>query len=144
MMGSVAAGPQGAVSSRPGVLSEDRAGSPTIHDSFLLTNVDERGCVSKAGPVGANTHFSREFRRICARAAGRRRLIWQLPPKPRAARQATAEILQRIQAARARAEQICEWWLAARSDADRLRYPAYARLESMPVIERAKGIIMAQ
>jgi AmiR/NasT family two-component response regulator len=61
---------------------------------------------------------------------------------------ASAEILQRIEASRARAEQICEVWLAAHPDADRLRYSAYARLqarlESMPVIEQAKGVIMAQ
>src|SRR5262252_9589074 len=101
----------------------------------------------QSSPVGANTPSSREFRRICARAAGRRRLIWQLLPKPRSARQATAEILQRSQAARAWAEQVSELWLAARSDADRLRYSMnarlQARLESMPVIERAKGLIMA-
>jgi hypothetical protein len=59
-----------------------------------------------------------------------------------------AEILGRIHAARDRAERVHELWLAAHPGADRLRYSAHARLQarlaSMPVIEQAKGIIMAQ
>jgi len=41
----------------------------------------------QAGPADANTPFSREFRRICARAVGRRRLIWQLLREPRLGQQ---------------------------------------------------------
>ena len=55
---------------------------------------------------------------------------------------------QLIEAAWARAEQIRELWLTARRQPDRLRRSAYARIQaqlaSMPVIEQAKGIIMAQ
>lgn len=53
---------------------------------------------------------------------------------------------QRMRAAQQRARQIRELWLAP--DPERLRYSAHARLQaqlaSMPVIEQAKGIIMAQ
>jgi ANTAR domain len=55
---------------------------------------------------------------------------------------------QHIRDAWDRAELIRADRLAARADPDRLRYSAYARLQarlaSMPVIEQAKGIIMAQ
>ncbi|HEX6513487.1 MAG TPA: ANTAR domain-containing protein [Chloroflexota bacterium] len=55
---------------------------------------------------------------------------------------------QLIQAAWDRAEQTRALWMTARRQPDRLRYSAYARLQarvsSMPVIEQAKGIIMAQ
>jgi hypothetical protein len=54
---------------------------------------------------------------------------------------------QHIQDAWQRAEQIRKVWLDP-ANPDRLRYSAYARLQarlaSMPVIEQAKGILMAQ
>jgi len=85
---------------------------------------------------------------LYAQARAARRQSRVLAARHRAAEQAAGEILQRIHAARDRAEQIGELWLAARPDTDRLRYSAYARLQarlaSMPVIEQAKGIIMAQ
>ena len=89
-----------------------------------------------------------QWRELYAQARAARRQSRVLAARHRAARHASAEILQRVEAARARAEQIGELWLAAHPDADRLHYSAYARLqarlESMPVIEQAKGIIMAQ
>jgi len=89
-----------------------------------------------------------QWRELYAQARAARRQSRVLAARHRAARHASAEILQRVEAARARAEQIGELWLAAHPDADRLHYSAYARLqarlESMPVIEQAKGIIMAR
>jgi len=89
-----------------------------------------------------------QLHELSARAQATRRRSRVLAAQHRAARHKTAEILQRIHAARSRAEQIGQLWLAAHPGADRLRYSAYARLqaqlESMPVIEQAKGIIMAR
>ncbi len=60
----------------------------------------------------------------------------------------TQENWQRIRAAWDQTERIRAQRLAARTDPDRLRFSAYARLQarlaSMPVIEQAKGIIMAK
>jgi hypothetical protein len=60
----------------------------------------------------------------------------------------TKESWQLIQAAWGRTEQIRARRQAAFTDPDWLRYSAYARLQarlaSMPVIEQAKGILMAQ
>jgi hypothetical protein len=59
-----------------------------------------------------------------------------------------SENWQLIRDAWDRAEQIRARWLVSRTDPDWLRYSAYARLHarlaSLPVIEQAKGIIMAQ
>jgi hypothetical protein len=56
--------------------------------------------------------------------------------------------LQSLQAAWDRAEEIHRLWLPDQTSRERLQYSAYARLQarlaSMPVIEQAKGIIMAQ
>ena len=85
---------------------------------------------------------------LYAQVEATRRRSRVLAARHRAARRTTAQLVQRIQAARARAEHVGELWLAAHLDGDRLRYSAaarlQARLESMPVIEQAKGIIMAQ
>ena len=79
-------------------------------------------------------------------AAAARNQSRALVARHRVIRQSNAEILQDLRAAQERAEQIRELWLAARTG--RLHYSAHARLqarlESMPVIEQAKGIIMAQ
>jgi hypothetical protein len=60
----------------------------------------------------------------------------------------TSENWQLIQASWDRTQQIRALWLAAGSDKDLLRYSPYARsqakLASLPVIEQAKGVIMAQ
>jgi hypothetical protein len=66
----------------------------------------------------------------------------------RAAKHGIKESWQLIEATWVRSERLRALRLAARTDRDRLRYSAYARLRSrltsMPVIEQAKGIIMAQ
>jgi hypothetical protein len=81
-----------------------------------------------------------------ARAARRQAKI--LAGQLRAVKQDTAVTLQLICNAWDRAEQLHEVWLTSHPNADRLRYSAQARLaaqlKSMPVIEQAKGIIMAQ
>ena len=85
---------------------------------------------------------------LYAQAQATRRQSRVLVAQHRAAQHDTGEILQLIRASRDRAEQIHELWLAACPAADRLRYSAHARLlaklKSMPVIEQAKGVIMAQ
>jgi hypothetical protein len=87
-------------------------------------------------------------RDLYARAQAARRRSRALAAQHRAAQRDAAEVLRRIQAARDRAEQVHKLWLAAHSNPDPLRYSASARLQarlaSMPVIEQAKGIIMAQ
>jgi len=66
----------------------------------------------------------------------------------RTAQYGIKENWQSIEATWVRSERIRALRLAARTDGDRRRYSAYARLRSrlssMPVIEQAKGIIMAQ
>jgi hypothetical protein len=98
------------------------------------------------------------------RTGGERRLAdtYDLRVQVQAALKQSALLAERLQASQRtarenwrlfrdtwdRAEQIRARWLAARADPDWLRYSAYARLQaqlgSMPVIEQAKGIIMAQ
>lgn len=89
-----------------------------------------------------------QLQELYAQAQAARTRSRVLAARHHAAQHTAAEILQRIQVARDRAEQIGELWLAAHPGADRLRYSANARLQarlaSMPVIEEAKGIIMAQ
>jgi hypothetical protein len=71
-----------------------------------------------------------------------------LAGKLRATRQQARENWQAIREAWDRAEQVCADRLAVCSYPDGLRHSAYARLRarlaSMPVIEQAKGILMAQ
>jgi AmiR/NasT family two-component response regulator len=83
---------------------------------------------------------------LYAQAAAARRQAQALTDRLHTAQCEAAETLQCIHAAWDRAERIRQLWLAARPS--RLRYSRYARLQaqlaSMPVIEQAKGIIMAQ
>src|SRR5262252_8497614 len=94
------------------------------------------------GSVGSQLH------ELYAQAQAARRQSAVLAGQLRAAQQNTAETLRLIHAAWDRAEQLRQLWLGNSPGADRLRYSAYARLQarlaSMPVIEQAKGIIMAQ
>ena len=66
----------------------------------------------------------------------------------RSTQRRTQENWRLVQEAWGRTQQIRELRLAAQTDPDRLQYSVYARLQarlaSMPVIEQAKGIIMAQ
>jgi uncharacterized protein (DUF3084 family) len=87
-----------------------------------------------------------QLHELYAQAQAARRQSRVLAAQHRAAQRNTAEILQRIHAAQVRAERVHERWLAA--SARSLRYSAsarlHARLASLPVIEQAKGVIMAQ
>jgi chromosome segregation ATPase len=98
--------------------------------------------------TAGNGGMDSQLHELVAQAQAARRESQALAAQYQAAQHDAAEILQRIQAARDRAERVRELWLAVHSDADLLRYSAYARLQarlnSMPVIEQAKGIIMAQ
>ena len=82
------------------------------------------------------------------RATAARRQSQLLRGQLRATQRKAQESWQLIEAAWGRTQQIQALRRAARTDPDRLRYWAYARLQarlaSMPVIEQAKGIIMAQ
>ena len=96
----------------------------------------------------ANDLVDSQLPEVIARARAARRQSQALVTQVRAAKDDTAEVLQLMRTAQGHAEQIHELWLTAHRDADRLRYSAHARLQarlkSMPVIEQAKGIIMAQ
>jgi ANTAR domain len=83
---------------------------------------------------------------LYAQAEATRKQSRLLAGELRASRRRTSESWQLIQAAWDNAEQIRARRLAARPD--RLRHSAYARLQaqraSMPVIEQAKGVLMAK
>lgn len=85
---------------------------------------------------------------LYAQAEAARRQSVLLAGQLQASRRRAQENWQLIQAAWNRAHQIRAVRLAARTDQGRLRYSAYSRtqakLASMPLIEQAKGIIMAQ
>jgi hypothetical protein len=87
-------------------------------------------------------------RDLYAQADAARQQAQLLAGQLRAAKQEIKENWQLIEATWVRAERIRALRLGARTDRDRLRYSAYARLQSrlnsLPVIEQAKGIIMAQ
>jgi len=104
------------------------------------------GDYGESMPAG-NRSRDGQWQELYAQVKAARRQSRVLTARHRAARCKSAAILQRIHAARDRAEQLGELWLAAHPGADRLRYSAYTRLQaqlqSMPVIEQAKGIIMA-
>jgi hypothetical protein len=95
-----------------------------------------------------NDVMDSDLREAYARARAARRQSLALCEQLRATKRDTAVILQLIRNAWDQAEQIHELWLTNHPGADTLRYSARARLQarlkSMPVIEQAKGIIMAQ
>jgi len=98
-------------------------------------------------PAG-NSRIDSQLAEVYTRARAARVQSQILAEQLHATKSDTAVILQGIRNARDRAEQIHELWLTAHPSADRLRYSAHARLQarlkSLPVIEQAKGIIMAQ
>src|SRR5215831_10896139 len=102
------------------------------------------GKVSPPGHVRTDSQIPDLY----AQALAARRQAQSLVRELQATRRKTTENWQLIQNAWDQAEQIQARRVAARTDPDRLRYSAYARLQarlaSMPVIEQAKGIIMAQ
>jgi len=83
---------------------------------------------------------------LCVRAQAARRRSLLLARQVREIKDNTAETLQLTQAVQERAGQAHQL-RSGSPGSDRLRYPPYARLQarvaSMPVIEQAKGIIMA-
>jgi hypothetical protein len=85
---------------------------------------------------------------LYAQAHAARRQARLLAGQLHASRRKAQENWQLIQAAWDRTEQIRARRRAAYTDPDWLRYSAYARLQArlatMPVIEQAKGILMAQ
>ena len=85
---------------------------------------------------------------LCAQAQAAREQAALLGGRLQATRRQASESWQLIQVSWDQAEQIRARRLLARTDPDRLRYSAYARLQaqlaSLPVIEQAKGIIMAK
>jgi uncharacterized protein (DUF3084 family) len=96
--------------------------------------------------AAGNGGIDSQLHELYARAQAARRQSRDLAAQHRVAQQNAAEILQRLHAAWDRAEHVHELWLSASSRS--LRYSAYARLHarlaSLPVIEQAKGIIMAE
>jgi hypothetical protein len=86
-------------------------------------------------PLYAQAHAARAQSRLLAE-------------RLKAIRYEVQQTVQLSHAARGRAERACELWLAAFAQPGRLQYSACARLQarlaSMPVIEQAKGIIMAR
>lgn len=98
--------------------------------------------------AGGNGNMHGRWQQLYARAEATRGQSRALAVRHWAAQRRAAELLQSAQAARDRAQQVHELWLAARSGANPLRYWAYARLQarlaSMPGIEQAKGILMVQ
>jgi ANTAR domain len=99
-------------------------------------------------PDGHDERRVRDRRALYAQALAAREQSVLLAGRLQATQRKTGENWQLIQDAWGRVEQIRARRLAARSGTDRLRYSAYARMQarlaSMPVIEQAKGIIMAR
>jgi hypothetical protein len=95
-----------------------------------------------------NASFDSRLHELYAQAQCARTRSRVLTRQLRATTHQTQENWLLIHAAWDRAERIRGLWLAAHTSPERLRYSAYARLQarlaSMPVIEQAKGIIMAQ
>jgi hypothetical protein len=98
-------------------------------------------------PTG-NIGFDDQLPELYTRALAARAHSQALHEKFMAVKQDRAVISQRIRNAWDEAQQLHELWLTSHSNSELLRYSAHARLrarlKSMPVIEQAKGIIMAQ
>ena len=98
-------------------------------------------------PAG-NGLMDSKLSELYTRARAARTQSQVLAEQFRATKHDTALILQLIRNGWDHAELIHETWLTAHPNTDRLRFSAQARLQarlkSMPVIEQAKGIIMAQ
>ena len=99
-------------------------------------------------PGGPDERPARGTHDLYAQAEAARKQSQALAGQLHATQRTTRENWQLIGDAWNRAEHIRVKWLADHTDPDRLRYSAFARLQarmaSMPVIEQAKGIIMAR
>lgn len=85
---------------------------------------------------------------LCAQAAAARRQSQNTVRQARATWAKVSAEWQQVEARWRRAECVRELWLSHAAHRDKQLYSAYAqmqaRLASMPVIEQAKGIIMAE
>jgi hypothetical protein len=117
----------------------DEHAAGTVHPVAAAT-------VAAVAAVADSTDVSDPTAGLHAQAQATRRQSRALAVRLRAAQHVTAETAQLISAALNRTGKINELRLAARTGS--LPYSAHARMEarlaSMPVIEQAKGIIMAQ
>jgi hypothetical protein len=102
----------------------------------------------REGMLADEASMAGQLHDLYAQAAAAREKSQLLAGQLRATERKAKESWQLIRDAWDRAELIQADRQAARADPDRLRYSAYARLQarlaSMPVIEQAKGIIMAK
>jgi len=96
----------------------------------------------------ADTSVEDQLHGLYAQAAAARKQSQVLAGQLHATQRQVEENWRHIRDAWDRSELIQADRRAARNDPDRLRYSAYARLQarlaSMPVIEQAKGIVMAK
>ena len=119
------------------VITKDLAGG-----GLPVTGVADYG----GGMAGGNGDMDSRWQQLYLQAEATRGQSRALAVRHWAAQRRAAELLRTAKAARGRAQQVHELWLAARSGA--VRYSAYARLQarlaSMPAIAQAKGILMAQ
>jgi hypothetical protein len=98
--------------------------------------------------MSAQASTEMKLRELYTQASEARLQARALAERLRATQRKTKENWQLMQSSRDRLEQVRSAWLAGHGTPERLRHSAYARLraqlESMPVIEQAKGIIMAR
>jgi ANTAR domain-containing protein len=96
--------------------------------------------------AGAEGYYENRFEELYVSAREARSRAQGTVRRAERVLQKTQVAKQEYQQAYARAERLHEVWLSARKD--RMRYSAYARMQarlaSMPVIEQAKGILMAR
>ena len=102
----------------------------------------------REGMPSGNTRVDHRVHDLYAQAQAASEKSELLAGQLRVTQRKTIEHWQLIRSSWDRSEQIRARRLAARTDPDRLRYSAYARLQarlaSLPVIEQAKGIIMGK
>lgn len=120
------------------------ATSQTAGDGLSVTRGNDYREIMRA----VNRDVDGQLPNLYAQAEAARLRSRLLGAQLRESKRKAMENWQLIQAAWERTHEIQTLRLVARTDQDRLRYSAYARvhakLASMPVIEQAKGIIMAQ
>jgi ANTAR domain len=161
----------GSAGSLQPLLELARAPSADLPGSVAVTiHVGEHAAPMRRGPVASQTNgdgqlaagsndyrgdmragnlaVDRRIADLYAQAEAARRRSTLLSVQLRESQRRAMENWQLIQAAWQRTHQIQKVRQAARTDEDRRRYSAYARVQAklatLPVIEQAKGIIMAQ
>jgi hypothetical protein len=123
---------------------------PRLADDLSIISANGyRECMPASDGMPADdTSRDGQFHDLYAQADAARKRAQALAGQLHATQRTVRENWQLIRDSWGRAEMILADRRAARSDRDRLRYSAYARLQarlaSMPVIEQAKGIIMAR